>query len=346
VRHGGQNDTMKIARENGGKTLEMCMWDNKERFENIGVKFADPQFDKQGNLEKVSISYGAGGQDTWDFWDACSESLASQATGDVHCVMGASTFKGYHPIDNPTSVYNRIEKPQLDKKGITPIFVDPIGGMPYPNNIPPKTGDAPQPDNLTPQHPTPPPPSHAPPTFAAHQPTFTHGSSPQPNPQGGNPTMTEIDVSKIKVAPFEFISYKEFKITKLLNEHATLYIRGFVEDEKQIQPLLNAQGDTEVTFSNGDDIYFEGVLENAEIDCQKGEVYELIVKAIGNTILLDTEKHNRSFQDNGQTYKEIVTDIVSPAGSTATYNADTKTAENIILQYEETDWAFAKRLAC
>ena len=157
--------------------------------------------------------------------------------------------------------------------------------------------------------------------------------------------MKEIDVKDISVHPFEYVSYKEFKIVKVPNEHATLYVRGFVEDEKQIEPLLNAQGDTKVTFSNGDDIYFEGVLANAEIDCQKGEVYELIVKAIGNTVLLDTEKHNRSFQDNGQTYKEIVTDVVSGVGSTATYNADTKTVENIILQYEETDWAFSKRLA-
>ena len=156
--------------------------------------------------------------------------------------------------------------------------------------------------------------------------------------------MKEIDVKDISVHPFEYVSYKEFKIVKVPNEHVTLYVRGFVEDEKQTEPLLNAQGTTKVTFSNGDDIYFEGVLENAEIDCQKGEVYELIVKAIGNTVLLDTEKHNRSFRDNGQTYEEIVTEVVSKEG-TATYNANAKTVENIILQYEETDWAFAKRLA-
>jgi len=150
-----------------------------------------------------------------------------------------------------------------------------------------------------------------------------------------------IDVGKIVISPYEFKIIQEIRIEKKLNEHETLYVRGIISDEEQIAPVTNADDSTTITCENDGIIYFKGVLRNVKIASVES-VFQLEIFAISNTILLDTIKHNRSFQDNDQTYQSIIESIIE---GSMTYNAPEMTVENIILQYNETDWEFAKRLA-
>ena len=156
--------------------------------------------------------------------------------------------------------------------------------------------------------------------------------------------MKLIDVGKIIVSPFEFESILEIRIEKELNEHSRLYVCGIVRDEKQFTPVADSTEGVSIKCENDGLVYFSGVLQNVKITCVDA-VYRLEAYAISNTILLDTQKHKRSFQDNGQDYQAIVESVIADFGATVTYNADTTTVENIILQYNETDWEFAKRLA-
>jgi len=156
--------------------------------------------------------------------------------------------------------------------------------------------------------------------------------------------MKPIDVGKIKVSPFEFESILEIKIKKELNEHSTLYVCGIVKDAKQVTPVTDMTDGTNIKCENDGQVYFSGVLQNVKITCME-EIYRLEAYAVSNTILLDTVKHKRSFQDNGQTYQEIVETVIKDNSGTVTYNASEMKVENIILQYDETDWGFAKRLA-
>ncbi|MCL1981932.1 MAG: contractile injection system protein, VgrG/Pvc8 family [Clostridiales bacterium] len=156
--------------------------------------------------------------------------------------------------------------------------------------------------------------------------------------------MKPIDVGKINVDPFEFESIQEIKITKKLNEHSTLYVNGIIRDDKRFAPADDTTEGTSIKCENDGQVYFSGVLQNIKITCVDA-VYHLEAWAVSNTILLDTVKHKRSFQDNGQDYKSIVEAVIAENGGTATFNTEALTVENIILQYNETDWAFAKRLA-
>ena len=156
--------------------------------------------------------------------------------------------------------------------------------------------------------------------------------------------MKAIDVGKLKILPFEFESIIEMRISKKLNEHDTLYVIGVIRDEKQFAPVSDVTEGTNIICENDGIIYFNGVLQSVKIKCRES-VYYLEVYAVSNTVLLDTVKYKRSFQDNSQTYKSIVESVIKSSGASVTYNAPELTVENIILQYNETDWEFVKRLA-
>ena len=156
--------------------------------------------------------------------------------------------------------------------------------------------------------------------------------------------MKAIDVGKLKISPFEFESIIEMRISKRLNEHDTLYAFGVIREENQFAPVSDVTEGTNIICENDGVIYFDGVLQSVKVKCRES-VYYLEVYAISNTVLLDTVKYKRSFQDNSQTYESIVESVIKSSGASVTYNASKLTVDNIILQYDETDWEFMKRLA-
>jgi hypothetical protein len=156
--------------------------------------------------------------------------------------------------------------------------------------------------------------------------------------------MSNIDVGKIQIIPFEFESILEIKIEKELNEHAKLYACGIIKDDIHFTPVIGITPGTNIKCENAGQVYFNGVLQNIKIS-RMDDIYHLEVYAVSNTVLLDKVKYKRSFQDNDQTYQSIVESVIADNKGAVTYNASEMKVENIILQYNETDWEFAKRLA-
>jgi hypothetical protein len=155
-----------------------------------------------------------------------------------------------------------------------------------------------------------------------------------------------IDVGLIKVAPFEFETVSEIRIDKRINEHSTLYVRGLVKDIFETGPVTDSTEKTPVTFSNDGKVYFNGVLSRINIS-RCDAVYCLEVYAVSHTVSLDVRKYKRSFQDNGETYESVVKRIINSGESIGKviFNAPESKVDRILLQYNETDWDFAKRLA-
>jgi hypothetical protein len=153
-----------------------------------------------------------------------------------------------------------------------------------------------------------------------------------------------IDTGKITISPFEFYSILEIRIDSELNKHSTLYARGIIEEKQQFKPVNTANEIVKIVCKNGEQVYFKGVLQNVKITRVSG-VYYLEINAASSTVLLDIVKQKRSFQDNSQKYEKIVETVISDKNGNVSYNAPAKTVENIILQYNETDWEFSKRLA-
>jgi len=317
--YGGEFNAARIAKEKGGTTLEMCMLANREELEKAGVRFKD-RYDEAGNLF-TTISYGDTPAEAGDFWEACSESFAKQASAPVYVITGTDP----RPEGAPKSVFLTRELGVLLRKGIDPIPIDAINGKPIIKKEKPKEETKDQDKKST-----------------------KNGGSSQTasiiKAQGGESGMKLIDVGKITISPFEFDSITEIKIEKGLNEHSTLYASGIVCDDKLFTPATDKTADIKVKCENDGQAYFSGVLRSVKVTCVNA-VYRLEIFAISNTILLDTVKHKRSFQDNGEKYQAIIEKVIADNSGVVKYHADASTVENIILQYNETDWEFAKRLA-
>jgi len=122
--YGGQDNAMRIAEENGGKTLEMCMLDHRDDLEKAGVHFND--YDDG----TVKISYGSNSDENNRFWSDCSESFADQASGDIHVIEGQDPREDGTPEMYSHCVYNDTEhKNLLHNSNITSItHIDAING--------------------------------------------------------------------------------------------------------------------------------------------------------------------------------------------------------------------------
>lgn len=121
---GGSKNAMDIASQNGGKTLEMCIQENRAELEKAGVKFKDHD---DGT---VSIDYGNTRDESKRFWGDCSKSFAEQSSGNVHVIEGTDLRpNGQYEKDYP-SVYNRIERPTLEQNAkVTSLtIVNPSNG--------------------------------------------------------------------------------------------------------------------------------------------------------------------------------------------------------------------------
>ena len=90
---------------------------------------------------------------------------------------------------------------------------------------------------------------------------------------------------------------------------------------------------------------FSGYPEKVEIKEEKG--YRIAdIQAVSGTILLDQKKSNRVFQKKVQTYMGIASAVTADTDHSACIlpGSDMRTGGTLI-QYQETDWRFLKRMA-
>lgn len=152
---------------------------------------------------------------------------------------------------------------------------------------------------------------------------------------------------KLNINPFQIISIEKFKIAVNLNRHIEVEIEGF-----------SSELDSEIILKNNT-VYIEAEDENEEKQClfqgmvtkfsQKveGELTRISIHASSFTILLESEKHVRFFQDTHKTFRSIVEKInqANQQVSTIYGKAADRRLEKLVVQYEETDWEFLIRIA-
>jgi len=157
---------------------------------------------------------------------------------------------------------------------------------------------------------------------------------------------------QIKIEPFSFIELNKVTIEKAVNEHTVAGIYGIVDGEKleDIRQLLLSDR-IRVTIdaaTEGEEKIrlFCGMVKNYEIE-HKNSVNYLTLHLIDECYLMDLEPHTRVFQQNDKTYEDIFRIITEgyPSSGIITGAETEKKAPELFVQYHETDWEFAKRLA-
>ncbi|MNW40991.1 phage late control protein GPD [compost metagenome] len=136
-----------------------------------------------------------------------------------------------------------------------------------------------------------------------------------------------------------------------LGEHARLVITGSLEADQADTIITKASSDDEVElwYSDAKDQkhpLFMGQLYCLDVEHRHQEIV-VTLDVISHSFKLDTQLKNRSFQHINQKYVEIVDAVLADyKGSDKIDEAfEKKATGQFMLQYQETDWTFLKRLA-
>ncbi|WP_052675829.1 contractile injection system protein, VgrG/Pvc8 family [Paenibacillus sp. IHBB 10380] len=152
--------------------------------------------------------------------------------------------------------------------------------------------------------------------------------------------------------PYEAQTLQEVRIIRKMNDHATLYVSGILPEEQGEQcikgetdrePIAIRQVDKE-----GREVrrLFHGVLTDLAVHRVNG-VYRFELEAISHSSQLDWKPRRRSYQNVDLTYSALLEQILADYLYADVIDMASGTAklEEFTLQYDETDWAFIKRMA-
>jgi len=145
------------------------------------------------------------------------------------------------------------------------------------------------------------------------------------------------------------LAVEELVLTQGLNCHAGLTLK-ILSEEEQRDELVTMSSDAGVTVrelekTNGQ-VVFRGKLETVSARRENGLFY-LYLEAWSYTMDWDRVKKSRSFQNGALTYMEVVQRVLSGYGQSGVTDHATGGAciPEFLLQYEESDWVFLRRLA-
>jgi len=152
--------------------------------------------------------------------------------------------------------------------------------------------------------------------------------------------------------PFQPQHIEKLQITRTINDHAYVMVSGMLSEEQgaacigqnmEEEPIVIRQLDEQ-----GQSVrrLFHGIVTRLSVHCIRG-VYTFELEAASHSYQMDIQIKKRSYQDIHRTYDDLVTTMIrkykyGDAIDTVTNNTKLGT---FVLQYEETDWAFLKRLA-
>ena len=155
----------------------------------------------------------------------------------------------------------------------------------------------------------------------------------------------KIEYADLKlISSFAMEKILDFQTWEVPGEHARGNFRLLLsENETGINSMdapiqLLGQGNTAGAL-------FSGYPEKVEIKKERG--YRIAdIQAVSGTILLDQKKSNRVFQKKVQTYMGIASIVTADTEHSACIlpGSDMRTGGTLI-QYQETDWRFLKRMA-
>ena len=150
----------------------------------------------------------------------------------------------------------------------------------------------------------------------------------------------------VKVTGLSLDKILACEIQSHIGEHSTLKLSGLVENEEEFLYGVSDGQDIEVIIqgSEGTKILFSGIVTGVSIT-ESGQMKTACVEGKSRSWLMDRTKHSRSFQNAHITFQALTQEILKDyTGSSLIYTGDSQEIGNLIIQYEETDWDFLKRV--
>jgi len=150
----------------------------------------------------------------------------------------------------------------------------------------------------------------------------------------------------LKITDFEELTINTLKLHQEINEHATLKLTGIFESEDPKETLTKINIDKPIKITKDGKVIFEGIITRSSATLPR-KVCHVEITALSNTFKMDLELKSKSFQDESMPYANLVDEIVGeyPSGTCLDKITNGAIIEKPIIQYEETDWQFLKRIA-
>lgn len=160
-----------------------------------------------------------------------------------------------------------------------------------------------------------------------------------------------MQAEQIVTEPFKFIEIIDCQLKKEVSQHGHAYVKGYIEQEKEEEYMMMACDQTQVTLTAiGEDaeekLIYSGILKDLKI-WRQNRVCVMELEITPYTCLLGLKPRIRSFQAPDMTYDDVLSCVLSQyEGGDAIMNIGSgMTIKEPIVQYQETDWEFIKRLA-
>lgn len=157
-----------------------------------------------------------------------------------------------------------------------------------------------------------------------------------------------INYQKLRVKGYDLEYIKELKINSIVNEHAVLNFTGILKNELKDEDIYKTTENKMVEVFYDEDTkktIFYGVVTNVEIAVNE-DVYLLKVEAKSMSYLMDIKIKSRTFQDKSMAIQNIVDYIMKDYSNyNYEFNINDEPSGELLVQYEETDWEFIKRIA-
>ncbi|WP_258013973.1 contractile injection system protein, VgrG/Pvc8 family [Paenibacillus polymyxa] len=152
--------------------------------------------------------------------------------------------------------------------------------------------------------------------------------------------------------PFQPLHIEQLQITRTINDHAYLHISGMLSEEQGVACIGQNLDQEPIVIRQVNDQgqslrrLFHGIVTRMSVHCVRG-VYTFELEAASHSYQMDIKRKRRSYQDIHRTYDGLVTALVRKYqyGDAIDTISNHAKLETFVLQYEETDWAFLKRLA-
>ncbi|WP_394523885.1 hypothetical protein [Lacrimispora sp. JR3] len=147
--------------------------------------------------------------------------------------------------------------------------------------------------------------------------------------------------------PFALTSVTKLKINQSLNHHSRAWLEGTIQDQDvKVCSNLSWRENVTITYENGktNQIIFSGIPYGVKIKYE-GQAY-VSLEFCSRSMFMDDQKKTRSFQRNDRTYKTLFRELIkSNGGDIIDFTSSSDVYKAPLIQYEETDWEFLKRIS-
>ncbi|WP_334077939.1 contractile injection system protein, VgrG/Pvc8 family [Paenibacillus sanfengchensis] len=151
--------------------------------------------------------------------------------------------------------------------------------------------------------------------------------------------------------PYEFQSIRKLKVIHKFNDHARCYFTVKMTEEHALECLHQGSFKDSIIIQkkneSGTENWFAGGIQHVEMVVEDG-IYYVLIEGISRSYELDLHPQSRSFQNKATTYTHIIKQLVQGHPKGDAKNEATEPGAVIgefLVQYQETNWQFMKRLA-